>query len=88
MIWFIISLGTLGMMHKYLGLPRFLVDIQRRIYGQIALRGWMTVSEEYDTRVPIDTPIVIANHSSHIDILYFGIMLETTLAYVAKKSVS
>lgn len=36
----------------------------------------------------IDTPIVVSNHSTWIDIIYFGSFLKSTLSFVAKKEIA
>lgn len=85
---FIIIYGILGTLHRHLKLPAAVVNIYRRNYGNLIMRFWLNIEEEFDPSEPIDTPIVISNHSTWIDIMYFGACLNTILSYVAKKEIA
>lgn len=85
---FLIIYGVIATLHKYLKLPRFLVQIYRRAYGRLVFKIWMDVRPEFDIDEPIETPIVVSNHSTWIDIIYFGSFLKSTLAFVAKKEIA
>ena len=85
---FIIFFAVLATIHKYLKLPRSIVEIYRRYYGTFAFKLWIDVEPEFNVEDPIETPIVIANHSTWIDIIYFGCFLKSSLAFVAKKEIA
>ena len=80
--------AVLAVLHKYLKFPAFLIDLYRRTYGAFALKFCFNIINNYDPNQEIDTPIIVSNHVTWIDIIYFGSILKSRVSFVAKREIA
>ena len=85
---FMFTYAILGVLHKYLRVPGIVLDWHRRIIGRVAIRICFSIKEQYDSSEVIDTPIIVSNHVTWIDIIYYGTALKNRVSFVAKREVS
>ena len=80
--------AVLSVLHKYIKFPGFLIDIYRRTLGAMIFRFCFKVFDKYDREELVDTPIVVSNHTTWIDIIYFGTALKSRVSFVAKREIA
>lgn len=86
---FLLIYAFLATMHKYLRFPTSsMINFYRRWYGGTGFKFCFKVVEEFDSTKDIDTPIIVANHSTWMDIFYFGCTKKSLISFVAKKEVN
>ena len=80
--------AIMGTLHCYCRFPTiFLINLWRKYFGGFAFRLIVKTKEEFDLKQKIETPIVVANHSTFFDILYFGFCQESIVSFVSKKEI-
>ncbi len=79
----VIVLSLLSILNLYKILPSKIVELYRKYYGRWILKLCASVQEEFDANERISTPIVISNHSTWMEIIYYG-MYPQLLSFVAK----
>jgi 1-acyl-sn-glycerol-3-phosphate acyltransferase len=80
--------AVLALMYKHLKLPGKILDIYRTTVGQATFKFCFTVVNKFDPNEPIDTPLIVSNHVTWNDIIYYGSMLKTRVGFVAKKQIA
>jgi small basic protein len=83
MVSFLGTYGILGTLQKFLKYPDYVIDFFRSRYGRLNTSICLNLVEEFDPKVPVSTPIIIANHVSWIDFIYMGTCLSRS-SFVAK----
>ena len=69
---YLFSLTTLCILHHYLKFPKILVELFREHAGRLTLSICIKIDETFDPYKRISTPIIISNHVSVFEIIYFG----------------
>lgn len=84
-ISFMVLYAILAVLRRHIKLPLFILEWNRRFYGGFVIKYLFNIIEEYDHTKEIDTPIIISNHVTAFDIIYFGAVLKSRVSFVAKK---
>lgn len=85
MVIFMIVYGLLAVLHRHVKLPAIFVKFHSMYYGSFAVKTCFNVVEEFDTSEDVRAPVIVSNHVSWLDIIYYGTRLKTRASFVAKK---
>lgn len=65
--------------------PFFIINLFRKYFGGLTMKSILNIKEDFNPVEKIETPIIIANHSTFLDPLYFGFCQESYVSFVSKK---
>jgi len=80
-------MGLTATIKKYLYFPKFLCELNRKVFGNFACHYCLNIIEEFDINEEIMTPVVISNHVNWLDLVYLGSCFRI-VSYVSKKEVT
>jgi 1-acyl-sn-glycerol-3-phosphate acyltransferase len=85
---FIVMYAVWATLHRYLKLPAIILEWHRKYYGRFTMKFCFDLHENFDQSQFIDTPIIVSNHVTYHDIIYYGTAFTTqSVSFVAKKAV-